>query len=113
MMTFVWLNLNRFFQLFSNHSRLFFVWIRSISLLILIFQIQTLVSLSNYAIDLHRIRHDLLNEYHSAHSLFLSTIRRCQNRSKALLTSENKCRQTLKRLKKLTIEKSDQSRRTI
>jgi hypothetical protein len=102
-----------FSQLFNNRSRLFLIWIRSISIITLILQIQTIISISNYAIALHKRRNFLSNELHTIGMLFASTIRRAENRPKSLITSEKKCQKTLKRLKKMYAAKAQQGTRTI
>ena len=100
-------------QLFNNRYRLFFIWIRSISLITLILQIQTLIEISSYAIRLHQRRNLLINELHNIGILFVSIIRRSENRRKSLLTSEKKTQKNVKRLKKMSFVKSDQRTRTI
>ncbi len=91
-------------------SRLFLIWIRSISIVTLIIQIQTLISISNYARKLHKRRKLLINELHTIGHLFVSIIQRHENRRKSLLTSEKKCQKTLKRLKKMYVVKSHRTR---
>jgi hypothetical protein len=76
-------------------SRLFLIWIRSISILTLIVQIQTLISISNYARKLHKRRKLLINQLHTIGHLFVTTIQRQENRPKS------KNQKTLKRLRKM------------
>jgi hypothetical protein len=117
---FVWLfrnNIERvlkiFSHLFNNRYQLFLIWIRSISLITLIFQIQTLISISSYAIKLHKRRKFLLNELHTIGTLFTSTIRRNENRPKSLFTSEKKFQKTLKRLNMYDLKHCQHRTRTI
>jgi hypothetical protein len=79
-----------FSQLFNNRYRLFLIWIRLISIITLISQFQTLVSISTYAISLRKQRKLLVDELHTIGILFVSTIRRYENRPKSLFTSEKK-----------------------
>lgn len=90
-----------FSQLFNDRYRLFRIWIRSLSIITLILQVQTLISISTYAITLHQRRKLLSNELHTLGILFVSAIRRGENHSRSLLTSEKKFQKTLKRLMKV------------
>jgi hypothetical protein len=91
-----------FSPLFNNPSRLFLIRIRSISIITFILQVQTLITISNYAIKLHQRRKLLLDELHTLGILFVSTIR-CENRPKSLLTPEKKFQKTFKRQRTRTI----------
>jgi hypothetical protein len=102
-----------FSRLFNNRYQLFLFWIRSISIITLILQIQTLMSISIYAISLHTRRKLLLNELHTIGILFVSTIRRFENRPKSLFTSEKKFQKNFKRLKKMYDGNPQQRNRTI
>jgi len=87
-----------FSQLFNNR---YLIWIRSISIITLILQVQTLITISNYAVKLHQRRKLLLDELHTLGILFASTIRCYENRPKSLLTPEKKFQKTFKRLMKV------------
>lgn len=105
---FIWLfrnKIEKFFQLFSNPHRVFFIWIRLISILTFIFQIQTLISISNYALILYKQRKILINQLHDSRVLFISTIRRYENRSKY--------QKTLKRLERISTKNFHHRIRTI
>ncbi len=95
--------LELFSQLFNSRSRLFLIWIRSISILTLILQVQTLITISNYAIKLHHRRKLLLDELHTLGILFVSTIRSYENRPRSSLTPEKKFQKTFKRQRTRTI----------
>jgi len=102
-----------FSQLFNNRYRLFLIWIRLISIITLISQIQTLISISTYAISLRKRRKLLIDELHTIGILFVSTIQRYENRPKSLFTSGKRIQKTLKRLKKLNAVNPQQRTRTI
>lgn len=88
-------------SLLNNRYRLFLIWIRSISIITLILQVQTFISISAYALKLHKRRKLLLNEIHITSNSFLSTIKRCKNRQKSFLTSEKRIKHGFKKLKEM------------
>jgi hypothetical protein len=102
-----------FSQLFNNRYRLFLIWIRSISIVTLILQIQTLISISSYAIELNKRRKFLSHQLHTIGTLFVSTVQRSENRRKSLFTPDKKTQKTLKRLKKMYAAKAQQGTQTI
>ena len=85
-----------------SFSRIFLLWIRSISIVTLFFQVQTLISISRYAIELHQQRKILIEQLQTLGCLFHSTIRQCENQAKS--TEKNR-QKTLKKLKKMYDEK--------
>lgn len=100
-------NILRVISSFIPHqSRLVLFWIRSITILTLFLQIQTVISISQYAIELHRRRRILIEQLHIIGNLFQSTIHRRENQLKS---HEKLRRKTLKRLKKMY----DETKKTI
>lgn len=87
-----------FFRLLHNPQRLFLIWIRSISIVTLVLQLQTLSSISTYAFTLHQRRQLLFKQLHINGILFVSTIRRDENQPKSFFHRERK---TLKRLRQM------------
>ncbi|CAF0944891.1 unnamed protein product [Adineta steineri] len=79
-----------FSQLFNDRFRFFFSWIRLISFILLILQIQTLKSISTYALALHKHRKLLQDELHTIRILFLTTMKRQENPRKILFTQKRK-----------------------
>lgn len=66
----------------SNLSEIFLLCIRSISIGILFHEIQTLISISRYAMELHHRRTSLIEQLQILGCLFHSTVRQCENQLK-------------------------------
>lgn len=100
------LRIENFLRIFSSfipqHSRIVLLWIRSISIVTLILQIHTLISISQYAIGLHRRREILIEELQTIGYLFQSSIRRRENQLKSIEKNRQK---TTKRLRRMYDEK--------
>ena len=84
-------------RLVNNRYRLFLLWLRTISIITLVLQIQTLISIGTYALALHQRRKVLADELHTVGILFVSTVRRCQNQPKILFSQERRFDKTIKR----------------
>lgn len=100
-------------ELFDDRYRLLLLWVRSLSIITIILQCQTLLSLTSYARTLTHRRHLLRQELNTISILFLSTAQRNENRQRSGLTEEKRMQKTLKRLKRTCAEKHRREIRTI
>ena len=100
-------------ELFDDRYRVLLLWVRSLSIITIILQCQTLLSLTSYARTLNHRRHLLRQELNTISILFLSTVQRDENRQRSSLTEEKRIQKTLKRLKRMCAEKHRREIRTI
>ena len=100
-------------ELLDDRYRLLLLWVRSLSIITIILQCQTLLSLTSYARTLNHRRQLLRQELNTISILFLSTVQRDENRQRSSLTEEKRIQKTLKRLKRTCAEKHRREIRTI